>query len=536
MRGSFEDGRTIASFAGIPYAAPPVGDCRWKAPQPVEPWSGVRRCVKPGPIAYQRAQNMELFLNAVAAGVGMPAAKQKVLTAASKVPRKQSEDCLTLNVRTPVGARNLPVMVWIHGGDHTDGSGGDPFYSSNTLPARGCVLVSINYRLGLLGFLAHPDLAAESDGAVSGNYGLLDQICALQWVRDNVAAFGGNPDCVTIFGESAGGEAVLNLLTAPDARGLFHRAIAQSPSDSGRWLHLRQPILDFVPAEQAGSEFATMLVGTEPGQINRLRAMAPDALYEAYRAHPEFGRYFYPCVDGHFLPAAPMTAFSRQLQAAVPLMIGYNADEGTLLAPFMHPAGAEFLAPEDPTAPLPGEEIRSALLRSYGSTEAVDRLLETYPGLSTGEMKARIRHAGDHMFGVHVDHASRQHASAGHPTFRYFFQAVPASPKQTAGAFHAAEVFFVFNTSFPLVEKAPDAHLLSREMGDRWYAFAATGNPAFPGRTPWPAYIPEQPVHMVFDRPVSQPAPCPAQAGLDLMRERIATLDALSCNPATVAG
>ena len=150
--------------------------------------------------------------------------------------------------------------------------GSEPFYHGNALPERGCVLVTINYRLGLFGFFAHPDLAAESPDRVSGNYGLLDQIAALEWVRDNIAAFGGDPTRVTIFGESAGGEAVLNLLTSPRARGLFHRAIAQSPSDRGRWLQLRRPALDFRPAEDAGVDFATLAVGSEAGQLARLRA------------------------------------------------------------------------------------------------------------------------------------------------------------------------------------------------------------------------------------------------------------------------
>ncbi len=484
-------------------------------------------------MAFQRAQNMELFLTAIAEGVGLSRPKQKALLTAVKIPRKQSEDCLTLNVRTPVGAADLPVMVWIHGGDHTDGSGSDPFYASDALPIRGCVLVTINYRLGLFGFFAHPDLSAESEAGVSGNYGLLDQICALEWVRDNIASFGGDPGRITIFGESAGGEAVLNLLTAPKARGLFHRAIAQSPSDSGRWLHLRKPMLDFVSAEEAGTLFADAVVGSGAGQVERLRAMTPEALSEFYRSRPDLGRYFYPNVDGVVLPVAPMTAFSRHLEAPVPLMIGYNADEGSLLAPFMHPAGGEFLAPDGGPASMSADEIRSAFLRSYGSTEAVDRLMALYPGLSKAEPKALVRHAGDHMFGVHVDHASREHSAAGHPTYRYFFQSAPASKDQTAGAFHAAEVFHVFDTSFPFVDKAPDAHLLTREMGDRWYAFAATGDPSFPGRAQWPRYDVSNPMHMVFDRPASHAADCLPQPGLDLMRERIARLDAISAGTAS---
>jgi para-nitrobenzyl esterase len=521
VRGVLDTHGTIAVFRGIPYAAPPTGDRRWKPPAPPEPWRGVRSCRKFGPSAFQRAAGIDQFFDNLVVGLGLGVARRKGLTLALKVaPDKQSEDCLTLNVRAPAGADGLPVMVWIHGGDHTDGSGSEPFYHGDALPERGCVLVTINYRLGLFGFFAHPDLASESPDQVSGNYGLLDQIAALEWVRDNIASFGGDPGRVTIFGESAGGEAVLNLLTSPRARGLFHRAIAQSPSDSGRWLHLRRPALDFRPAEDAGSDFATLAVGPAAGQLERLRAMTPEALSDMYRAHPELGRYFYPVVDDVILPETPMSAFTDQQQASVPLMVGYNRDEGTLLAPFSHPAGAEFEAPTDGTTVSPAQ-ARAAFERSYPSPQHVDRLMAAYPGLASLAPGAVCDHLGDHMFGVHVDHASRRHAAAGHSVYRYHFRAVPPSKKQTIGAFHAAEITYVFGTRFPLVPDADDAHLLAREMGDRWFAFAATGVPDAPGREPWPTYDPGDPRHLVFDRPRSEVQPCPAQPGLDLMRERI---------------
>ncbi len=344
-------------------------------------------------------------------------------------------------------------MVWIHGGDHTDGAGSEPFYASNVLPERGCVLVTINYRLGLFGFLAHPELSAESEDGVSGNYGLLDQIAALKWVRNNIFAFGGDRDNVTIFGESAGGQAVLNLMTAPAARGLFHKAIAQSPSDSGRWLALNEPSVGLRPAVEAGEEFATKLVGPEPGQLQRLRAMDPVALYDAYRADLDAGRYFYPCIDGSVLPSAPMTAFATGATADVPLMIGYNADEGSLLWDFMHPAGAEF----GPSAlgKVSQSRARDCFERSYGSSEAVDKLFAAYPGLETMDDWAVERHCGDHMFGVHVDHASRCHSERGNPTFRYHWRALPESPNQTVGAFHAAEVFYLFEPPFPWCRSRP---------------------------------------------------------------------------------
>tara|TARA_B110000305_G_scaffold240919_1_gene313045 strand:+ start:881 stop:2476 length:1596 start_codon:yes stop_codon:yes gene_type:complete len=511
-------------FRGIPFAAPPVGPLRWQPPQPVEPWSGTLTCTKFGPHAYQLAAGFELFFNTLIDGLGLGRARKKALAASLKVANlKQSEDCLQLNIHAPSHAEKLPVMVWIHGGDHTDGSGTEPHYNSDVLPERGCVLVTINYRLGMFGFLAHPELAEESPDRVSGNYGLLDQVAALEWVRDNIASFGGDPECVTIFGESAGGQAVLNMMTTPRARGLFHRAIAQSPSDSGRWLQLRRPALDFLPAEDAGVEFAKAVVGSEPGQIERMRALGPEELTEYYQKLPLLGRHFYPAVDDEILPMAPMSAFSAQLQASVPLMIGYNSDETTLFADFMHPAGGEFyrdISVEN-LPPVSLQDMQEMFAVSYPSQSHVDRLMGAYPGLATAERSSVADHGCDHIFGVHVEHAAREHASSGNQVYRYYFTATPPSKKQTAGAFHAAEIFYVFDTSFPLVPVADDAHLTIREMGDRWFAFAATGVPDSPGRETWPAYDQGDPQHMVFDRPRSAVGPVPPSTGIEIMRERI---------------
>ena len=347
VSGKADSKGRLVHHLGIPYAAPPIGPLRWKAPTPPEPWRGSRKCTKVGPPGYQRAGVMDDFFVRLVDGLGIGRARGKALGVGLKLAtKKPSEDCLTLNVHAPAGASGLPVMVWIHGGDHTDGDGGQPMYNTPSFPERGCVLVTINYRLGLMGFFAHPDLAGESPDGVSGNYGLLDQIAALEWVRDNIEAFGGDPAQVTIFGESAGGEAVLNLMTSPRARGLFHRAIAQSPSDSARWLHLRRPALDWIPAEDAAVEFATLAVGPTAGQVTRLRTMEPDELYELYRAHPEWGRYFYPVVDDVILPSTPMSAFSDEVQASVPLLIGYNANEASLFVGLVHPAGGEFERPQ----------------------------------------------------------------------------------------------------------------------------------------------------------------------------------------------
>ncbi len=522
VRGSFESDGAIAAFRGIPYAAPPVGPRRWKAPAPIDPWKGTRKCTKFGPAAYQRGAMLSEMIAALADGYGLGAVRKRTILGAVKFMRvKQSEDCLTLNVRAPARATSLPVMVWVHGGDHTDGSGSEPMYNTDLLPERGCVLVTFNYRLGLFGFLAHPELSAESPDRVSGNYGLLDQIAVLEWVRENIAAFGGDPDNVTIFGESAGGEAVFNLMTSPRARGLFHKAIAQSPSDQGRWLHLTRPALDFEPAEQAGVDFATLAVGPGAGQIERLRALEPEPLSELYREHRELGRYFYPVVDDLILPCTPMSAFTKGSQASVPLMVGYNSDEGSLMGGLVHPAGAEFPAPPVDGAAVTPDQARAAWERSYPTSAHVDRLVAAYPGLAGLDPAAVQRELGDHMFGVHVDHASRRHSATGNAVYRYYFTAVPPSPKQTIGAFHGAEIPFVFGEGLPMFPVADDAHLLEREMGDRWFAFAATGVPDSPGRDPWPAYTEGDPRQLVLDRPASSVASVPDQPGIDVMRERI---------------
>ena len=209
----------IAVFKGVPYAQPPVGDLRWRPPQPVEPWSGVREATKFSSMAVQRMVDLEVFVSNVISGQGWGRLRTAFLTWLFKlVPLpSQSEDCLYLNVRTPdlSSDANLPVMVWIHGGDHQDGSGSDVYFDANTYAENGCVYVTINYRLGLFGYMSHPELTQESENGVSGNYGTLDQIAALKWIQENISAFGGNPDDVTIFGESAGGESVIHLLTSP---------------------------------------------------------------------------------------------------------------------------------------------------------------------------------------------------------------------------------------------------------------------------------------------------------------------------------
>ncbi len=492
-------GSDVVEFRGIPYAEPPVGDLRWAPPQAHEPWAYVRDCRKYSPVAWQRGGD-DQFFRAVINGLGLSAVKTKLLLLGVKwAPLKESEDCLTLNILAPREAENLPVMVWIHGGDHTDGAGSSPPYRGEALPRRGCVLVTINYRLGLFGFYGHRDLAAESEDGSFGNFGLLDQIAALRWVKENATSFGGDPSNITVFGESAGGRAVLNLMSAPAARGLFTAAIAQSPCDSGMWLDADRATLRSSSVIDASSRFAEAAVGAGDDQLARLRSMSAADLMELYRSRDDLAKHFYPFIGGAELAKSPYTTFADGEQAAVPLICGHNSDEGSAFVDSTHPAGNEYDDLE------PGlDDIRVALSHAY-SGEDVEALIQAYPGLDSGIRGAISSHLGDHMFGVQVEHVARCHAQSGNSTFRYHFRGTPGSQAQSIGAFHAADIAPLFDTSFPFVDPAEGYRELSEAMGECWTTFAQQGVP--PATVGWPAYDPDEPRYMVFERAVDGRAP-----------------------------
>lgn len=422
-------------FKGIPYAAPPVGNMRWEPPAPPAPWTGSRDASNYGPICPQ-AQRPDRIL---AAGGNLP----------------QSEDCLSLNVWAPHGAKGLPVIVWIHGGAHRFGSGASPVYDGAAFARDGVVLVTINYRLGLLGYFAHPALtkAAKPDEPL-GNYGQMDQIAALKWVQKNIAAFGGDPSNVTIFGESAGGESILWLLATPSAKGLFAKAIVES---GGGWY---QPST-LSDQESKGANFATNagLPGAN-ATLEQLRALPAEKTFDTPKT---LG--FGPFVDGRLVKETPTRAFLDGSANDVPLMIGSNSFEASLMKSFSIPPSA-FL-----------DRITPAERTLYANDAKDDETLS---------------HAvfTDVVMGGPAHWVASQ-ASSGAPSYLYHFSYVPTLRRGSVeGAAHGSEIPFVFATiesiakSFGL-QASDDDVATETLMHSCWVNFAKKGDPDCGGWKPY---------------------------------------------------
>ena len=448
--------KDVRVYRGIPFSAPPAGPLRWKPPQPVRPWDGVRACTEFGPWCPQPA-----------AIIGGPAGRQ-------------SEDCLYLNVWTAArrADEKRPVMVWIHGGGCTTGSGGTVFYDGEALARQGVVLVTINYRLGPLGFLAHPLLSKESHRRVSGNYGMMDQIEALRWIQRNVAAFGGDPGCVTIFGESAGGASVCRLMVSPPARGLFHRAIAESGTIYSRSRWLKETRGGVESAEALGERVAARLgCDKEADPLAAMRAKTPQEVLKA--ADPMQGLFgsgtkWVWVVDGWLLPDDPATLFAAGKQAAVPLVAGSNADEGTIFLrqlPVRHVAGYELT-------------VRS-LFAPHGP-----EWLKLFPAASDDEVPAALDHLVTAVsFAAPARAAARDMEKAGAKAYVYHFTRVPPVYRASGlGAFHGGEIPYVFGHAGGRPGFEEKDRELAKVMSGCWVRFAATGNPNGPGLPEWPAY------------------------------------------------
>jgi len=499
----------IHAYKGIPFAAPPVGNLRWKAPQPAQNWTNVRPAKQFGPRAMQRALFGDMSFRS--SGMG--------------------EDCLYLNVWTPAksGKEKLPVLVYFYGGGYMAGDGSEPRYDGEQMAKRGIVALTVNYRLGPFGFMAHPELTAESEHHASGNYALLDQSAALRWVKQNIAAFGGDPNRIIIAGESAGSTSVSAQMMSPLSKNLIAGAIGESGSMLGTL-----PPVPLAEAEQLGVKFAG-LVGAK--SLAELRAMSAEQLIEA-TALPASPR-FSATIDGYFFPKAPVAIFAAGEQAHVPLLVGWNSQE----------MGAGALMAGQPATP---DNYASAVKRLYG--DRADAVLKQYPATSEATAEAAATDlASDRFIGYSTWKWADMQAKTGggKPVYRYFYSrprpamtpemgnATPGlaggvvrgnsdAPKAppAKGAVHSAEIEYAMGNlaTNKVYAWTPDDYKVSETMQQYFANFIKTGNPNGAGLPKWPALTPNAPAtYMRIDvqtRPETEPH-----------RDRYLLLDELSAQP-----
>ncbi|HEY1963027.1 MAG TPA: carboxylesterase family protein [Rhizomicrobium sp.] len=427
----------IDAFVGIPYAHPAIGSLRWRAPQALPRWSGVRP--------------------ATVFGNDCPQVRLPGDVTPSDQP--MSEDCLTLNLWRPAGAKSLPVMVWIHGGGFVMGSSTSSALDGASLARRGVLLVSFNYRLGRFGFFAHPALTAEANGAPPANYAFLDMIAALKWVQRNIAAFGGDPHHVTIFGESAGGAAVNFLLASPQTRGLFAQAIVESGANREPYARLSQDRPGRISAEKAGIAFAKKAGLPDKVDAAALRALPSDAVQGNLSLFDmQADRFTGPVIDGRIVLADPIDSFATDAVPAVPYIIGSNGAE--LSQEVFAPAMIDFIEKQLPPAAL------ADLKKAYGDPPA-PKLID------------------DYFFGEAARGYARIMAARGTPTWLYRFDYVAEHDRAThKSANHASEIPFVFGNLPPQATAADRA--VAQAMGDYWTNFAKSGNPNSASLPAWP--------------------------------------------------
>jgi para-nitrobenzyl esterase len=488
------DGKVVA-FKGIPYAAPPVGDLRWKPPMPAAKWKGVKQATEFGSRCVQSSGYPDMVFH----------------------DPGESEDCLTLNVWTPKGAKpgTLPVMVWIYGGGYNSGSTSESRQDGQFLAHHNVVVVSMNYRLGIFGFFAHAELTAESPHHASGNYGLLDQAAAVSWVKNNIKGFGGDPANITLFGESAGSFSVSALMASPLSRNLIQKAIGES----GGAFHSGG--LSFSPleaSEKADTEFAQNAFHTT--SLAELRKLSPEDLVKAARAKttpppPRFG----PNVDGYFLPDSVPNIYAAGDQAHIPLLAGWNADE----------ARAEvILAKEKMTA----ERFKTQAEAEFSAD--TDRFLRLYPASTDEEA---VQSAGDFASDRFIAYSTwrwieSQVQTGDAPVYRYRLDLGSPGDKYhpaIIGAFHSDDIEYVFGTldSRPEAHWRPEDRKLSDQIQTYWTNFARTGNP----NKPPVKDLPEWPTYKAADGWLVMHLEAESDARPDNQRERYLFLDSVWGKP-----
>jgi para-nitrobenzyl esterase len=446
----------VRVYKGVPFAAPPVGDLRWRAPKPAADWPGVRKADQFSATCMQTPYPEGSLYHSELQPV--------------------SEDCLYLNIWTAAksASNKRPVMVWIHGGAFTRGSGSLPVYDGENLAKKGVVLVTVNYRLGIFGFFAHPELTQESDHHSSGDYGILDEIAALQWVHKNIAKFGGDPKRVTIFGESAGSWAVNVLVASPLAKGLFQRAIGESGANFNKM------------TKRADLEKSGLRAGAS---VKDLRAKSSDEVMRITGA-------FSVNVDGWLLPTDVLTIFEKGQQNDVPVLIGSNADEGTA-----------FMPPKITVA-----SMQATAKQRFGSKS--QEFLKIYPATSDEEAwKQSAALMRDSTFGVQMRTWARMQTKSGRsPAYLYYFSHVPPGAEHY-GAYHASEIAYVFGTG----RNWQDAdRKLSDTMSSYWVNFATTGNPNGKALPVWPEYDENTDLALGIGDQI-EPIPVPHKPALDFL-------------------
>ncbi|MBZ5612036.1 MAG: carboxylesterase family protein [Acidobacteriia bacterium] len=458
----------ISAYKGISYAAPPTGELRWRAPQPAKNWDGVRDATKFGSVCPQRPGQ-----------------------------EPQSEDCLFMNVWTPAKAasQRLPVMVWVHGGGFTYGSGSARIYDGTRLAEHGVVVVTFNYRLNILSGFAHPLLSRESEHG-SGNYGLLDQIAALKWVQRNIKAFGGDPSDVTLFGESAGGLSVSALVVSPQTKGLIQKAIVESGSGTR--------ITPLASAEKTGQDYVKQLgVADDSNVLTALRAKSWQDLPNAsnYRGAP--------VLDGWAFTDDPINVWAKGKQLNVPMIVGYNHDEAT------------FFMARDGEVPKTADEFQASVRKRYG--DAAGQLLALYPVKTEDDVYwSEISIRTEARMGLGARLQLRGMSTVPAKAFEYHFSHLPEvvrDPKR--GVSHASELVYVFGTLPPTADQG------SREMSEAimnyWTQFAKTGDPNQAGLPQWPAFQKGNEAYLELHNPI--------HAAKDLNKDKLDVFEKIQRQP-----